>query len=149
MSHTPSTAPRLDAQRVTRAIGAVLAVGAVAAVVWAAAAGFSYARAGDASLPLTDRYAAATRALSLAPWIPAVRARQGYLRSQVLFRAGKILGAVDVMAEAYRDAVGDPQMLAWFKKVQDALALDTNRKAHLQHGHEGPGGTLTPGAVER
>ena len=53
------------------------------------------------------------------------------------------------MAEAYRNAVGDAEMLAYFKRIQAAWALDTNRKAHLQHGHEGPGGTLKPSDIER
>jgi hypothetical protein len=127
----------------------MLAVGIVALAVLAAAAGFSYLRAGDASLPLPDRYSAATEALKLAPWIPAVRARQGYVNSQLLFSEGKTLAATDAMAAAYKDAVGDPEMLAWFRKMQDALSLETNRKAHLQHGHEGPGGTLKPSDIER
>jgi hypothetical protein len=141
--------PRIDARHLVRNVGAVLAVGLVAAAVWAAAAGFSYWRAGDASLPVTERYSAATEALKLAPWIPAVRARQGYMHSQALFQRGDLLAATDVMAATYRDAVGDPVLLAWFRKVQDALSLDTNRKAHLQHGHEGPGGTLKPSDIER
>ena len=139
----------LDPRRIARGIGAMLAVGAVAAVVLSGAASFSYARAGDRGLPLEQRSAAATQALRLAPWVPAIRARQGYLRSQMLFRDGKTLAAVDVMTAAYQDAVGDPEMLAYFKRIQDALALQTNRKAHLQHGHEGPGGTLKPSDIER
>jgi hypothetical protein len=143
------TNPRLDARRIARNAGAVLAVAIVATAVLAAAAGFSYLRAGDTSLPLAARYSAATQALKLVPWLPAVRARQGYLHSQVLFGEGRLLAATDAIAAAYRDAVGDPVLLAWFRKMQDALALNSNRKAHLQHGHEGPGGTLKPSDIER
>lgn len=140
---------RLDRVRLLRAAGAVMATVAVAAVVLAAGTAFYYRRAGDASLSLRQRADAADVAVRMMPWVPAVRARQGYLRSRQLYAQGEYLGAVDVMQAAYADAVGDPELLAWFRKVQDALATETNRKAHLQHGHEGPGGTLRPQDIER
>ena len=54
-----------------------------------------------------------------------------------------------LLGEAYRLDVGNVELLAVFKTAQAEQALDTNRKAHLQHGHEGPGGTLQPEDLER
>ena len=83
------------------------------------------------------------------PGSRAYRVRYGYLYAQRLARDGHLVKAVDVMAVTYKEAVGNAEMLAFFKRIQDELALDTNRKAHLQHGHEGPGGTLKPSDIER
>jgi hypothetical protein len=103
----------------------------------------------DTRSSLDVRISAAAAAKSIEPWNPAMRAGYGYLVSQRLFAQGRHSLAVDVMAAAYKDAVGDPELLAYFKRIQDALTLETNRKAHLQHGHEGPGGTLRPSDIER
>ncbi len=43
----------------------------------------------------------------------------------------------------------EPDLLALYREAQAVQSLETNRKAHLQHGHEGPGGTLRPTDVER
>ena len=103
----------------------------------------------DVSRPLAARRASAATARAMEPWNPTMRATYGYVVSQLLFARGHHSQAVDVMAAAYKDAVGDAEMLAYFRRIQDALTLETNRKAHLQHGHEGPGGTLKPGDIER
>ncbi len=63
--------------------------------------------------------------------------------------AGDYNAAVDSLRVAYRNDVGNTALLALFKRAQATQTLATNRKAHLQHGHEGPGGTLTPEDIER
>ena len=63
--------------------------------------------------------------------------------------AGDYNGAVDSLRVAYGNDVGNSALLALFKRAQATQALATNRKAHLQHGHEGPGGTLRPEDIER
>jgi hypothetical protein len=105
--------------------------------------------ANDPAMSLDDRVAAARTALKADPGSRERRIRYGYLYAQRLARDGHLPQAVDVMAVTYKEAVGDLEMLAFFKRIQAELALDTNRKAHLQHGHEGPGGVLAPSDVER
>jgi hypothetical protein len=73
----------------------------------------------------------------------------GWLRGKQLLDAGDYNGAIATLDAAYRLDIGDAELLALYRQAQDAQALATNRKAHLQHGHEGPGGTLTPDQIER
>jgi hypothetical protein len=98
-------------------------------------------------------------AVALAVWLavvaaaafggPAVRVPAGYAYGTLLLRTGDYNGAVVVLGETYRMAVGDPAILAAFKRAQELQASATNKKAHLQHGHEGPGGVLRPDQIER
>ena len=127
----------------------VVAVPFLVVLGWHAVASWQVFQARTAELPLEKRLAAATTARAMEPWNATDRATWGYVRSQQLFAQGRHALAVDVMAAAYKEAVGDAEMLAWFTRIQDALKLETNRKAHLQHGHEGPGGTLRPSDIER
>ena len=71
-----------------------------------------------------------------------------WLTGQQLLDAGDYLRPVTVLREAYRRDVGDKELLALFKRAQDIQAIATNKKAHLQHGHEGPGSSLRPQDVE-
>ena len=103
----------------------------------------------DASLPIDTRVQTAASAVSMEPWNTNFQAVYGYAVSQRSFAHARYREAVDVMAKAYKGAPGDEDMLAYFKRIQAVLAVDTNRKAHLQHGHEGPGGTLNPSDIER
>jgi len=121
----------------------------VVALAWHAFAASQLLLSRDTGATLDARLSAARTARSLEPWNPTARADYGYIVSQQLFAAGRYREAVEVMAVAYKDAVGDAELLAYFKHAQGVWAVDTNRKAHLQHGHEGPGGTLKPGDVER
>ena len=131
------------------AILVVVAIILAVPLVWHAWASWQVFLSRDTSRSITERVSAGATARAMEPWNPSARAAYGYARSQQLFAQGRYVRAVDIMAEAYRDAVGDAEMLAYFKHIQDVLALDTNRKAHLQHGHEGPGGTLKPSDIER
>jgi hypothetical protein len=135
--------------RWTTALLAFVACLMAAVLVWHAVASWQLLLSRDAGSPVSTRLAAADKARSMEPWNPTHRAAYGYVLSQKLFAEGRHSLGVDVMAQAYRDAVGDAEMLVWFKHIQDVLTLETNRKAHLQHGHEGPGGTLKPGDIER
>ncbi len=117
---------------------------------------WQYARAGDASLTTLERVQAADTARRIEPFEQSWKARYGALRAQYAYEAatkfyaeGELVQAVDAMTTAYRYAVGNKKYLAYFVKLQDDLTAATNRKAHLQHGHEGPGGTLRPQDIER
>jgi hypothetical protein len=147
---SPAEEPRVRRARVTLALAVgVLGVGLAAH----AAAVSGYERSFDTRSALSERASAAETAARLEPWSAQFRTRLsvlgGWLRGQQLLDAGKYDEAVSVLAEAYRLDVGNRELLALFVRAQDAQARETNRKAHLQHGHEGPGGTLTPQDLER
>ena len=139
--------------------GPLLAVLAAAALVvlLTLAAGIAargaYLGSLDASSTLEQRATSASRAHELAPWNA-----QYDLHSQLLswwllgkqqLDRGDYNAAVDTLDAAYRLDIGNAELLALYRRAQETQALETNRKAHLQHGHEGPGGTLRPGDVER
>ena len=144
--------PREAPERLPGCAGAGLAVIALVFALllgWHAVASWNILVARDPGTSLDAEVKAAATARAMEPWNPATRAADGYARSQKAYFQGHYPQAVDAMAEAYKDAIGDPEMLAYFKHIQAVMALATNRKAHLQHGHEGPGGTLKPGDIER
>ena len=127
----------------------VVAILLVVALAWHAFATWQLYLSRDARATLDARLSAARTATSMEPWNPTARADHGYIVSQQLLVQGRYREAVEVMATAYKYAIGDAELLAYFKRVQEVWAVDTNRKAHLQHGHESPGGALKPGDVER
>jgi hypothetical protein len=118
---------------------------------WNLVASSAYRTSGSGPLP--DRLAAAQRASRMEPWnaqfARRVTALDEWVRGKKLLEDGDYKNAVDVLAIAYRNDVGNAELLALFKRAQVIQAAETNRKAHLQHGHEGPGGTLTPDQIER
>jgi len=153
----PTGPPALTRSSKRRRTLLALAVVAVVAVIVALALGWAaqgaYHSSFDRALPVEYRAAAASRAHALAPWNAAYEQRSRMLAVWVLgeqqLARGDYEAAVATLDTAYRLDVGDPELLALDHQAQDAQALATNRKAHLQHGHEGPGGTLRPQDVER
>jgi hypothetical protein len=100
---------------------------------------------------LTARAESAQLAAKIEPWNPGFVRRAHVLQ---LWVSGQRLldaynGAYEALREAYAEDVGNAELLALFRRAQAVQALATNRKAHLQHGHEGPGGTLRPEDIER
>jgi hypothetical protein len=130
---------------------AVLLVAAFAGSAGAASA--AYRRSFDGAGTLEQRLSDARAARCLAPWSAPYRTREyvmaRWLGGRNLLEAGDYSGAVESLRLAYRNDVGDQPLLALFRRAQEIEALATNRKAHLQHGHEGPGSTLRPQDVER
>jgi hypothetical protein len=108
-----------------------------------------------AQLPgsVAERTASAQLAAGLEPFNPAFAHRAQVMvlwdQGQRRLAAGDYNGAVELLGEAYRADVGNSELLDLFKRAQATQALATNRKAHLQHAHEGPGGTLRPQDIER
>ena len=138
----------------------VAAIALAAVVLFAAAlagtggaASAAYRRSFEGTRTLEQRLSDARAARCLAPWSAAYRTREyvmaKWLGGRNLLEAGDYSGAVEALRLAYRDDVGDQPLLALFRRAQEIEALATNRKAHLQHGHEGPGSTLRPQDVER
>ena len=102
---------------------------------------------------LARRAGAARLAAKLEPWNTEFARRARVLGlwelGQRQLDAGDYNGAVDTLGVAYAHDVGNAALLELFKRAQATQALASNRKAHLQHGHEGPGGTLRPQDIER
>ena len=146
----PRTSPTRDR------LAVVLILIASAALLVAAAlhvVATTEARHAAEKVSLTARVESARRAAALEPWnhefARHARVLQLWVDGQQLLDVGDYNGAYEALQEAYAQDTGNSELLALFKNAQAAQALATNRKAHLQHGHEGPGGTLRPEDVER
>ena len=130
------------------ALAVLIVIGA-----WHGLAEHSYRSSLPTGVPLASRLASAERAAWLEPWNEryARRARlvSAWRDGDALLRARNYLGAVNTLSAAMGHTPAEPDLLDLYHRAQEALTLDTNRKAHLQHGHEGPGGTLRPQDVER
>jgi hypothetical protein len=102
----------------------------------------------DRAATLDARAQSAQRAAGLEPWNSRYATRaivmQKWRHAAILLSQGASLPATKELGEAYKLDIGDQELLALFKKSQGALAVDSNFKAHIQHAHEGPGGTLRP-----
>lgn len=140
--------PRARGRTVPAAVAVALAVAVLLALALAGAAEIAYRASFSAGSDPAKREACARAAQRIDPWSRRYRARVRWLAGDAALAAGNYNEAVVLLGEAYRDQVGDRALLADFRRAQELQALETNRKAHLQHGHEGPGGTLAPGDVE-
>lgn len=123
-----------------------------AALCWHTAARSAY-MATFASAPISLRADAAIRSARMEPW-NAVFAKRALVldhwnRGAQALAAGDYNSAIALLDVAYRNDIGDAALLALYKQAQETQALASNRKAHLQHGHEGPGGALKASQVER
>ena len=147
--HTPGSRGRRTAI-VAVAVAALLLL---VLVGLGAAGGAAHRRSFDPNRPLEQRVTDAQTAHRLAPWNASYGVREfamvNWLKGGQLLDAGDYSGAVNVLREAYRRDVGEQELLALFQRAQEIETLATNRKAHLQHGHEGPGSSLRPQDVER
>ena len=75
--------------------------------------------------------------------------RRRVARADTLLAAGRLQGRREPADPTAGRTLAEPDLLALYRKAQEVQTVETNRKAHLQHGHEGPGGTLRPTDVER
>lgn len=141
--------PRARRRTVPAAVAVALAAAIVLAVAWTGTGEIAYQQSFSARSNLAKREACARAAQRIDPWSRRYRVRVKWLAGDAALAAGDYNEAVVLLGEAYRDHVGDRALLADFRRAQELQALETNRKAHLQHGHEGPGGTLAPGDIER
>lgn len=137
-----------------RAMGLVVVVVLVLLIGgWLLVAAAAYQRTFSAGATLAERADHADVASAMEPWNSRYAARalvmENWQRGAQLLANGDYAGAIAVLDIAYRHDIGDQALLALYHQAQDTQALATNRKAHLQHGHEGPGGTLTEQQIER
>ena len=151
-----TTAEKPHARGATVArIGAVVVIAlALAAAGWHLVAWSAYRHTYDgSSSPLATRAAYAAKAARLEPFNRSFATRdlvfRMWVRGKKLLEEGDYEDAIKALDIAYRNDIGDAELLALYHEAQDVQSEATNRKAHLQHGHEGPGGTLTPDQLER
>jgi hypothetical protein len=71
------------------------------------------------------------------------------LEGKRLLDAGRLDEAKVVLKDAYLADRGNRPLRELLREVNLAIGDRDAAKAHLQHGHEGPGGTLRPEDVER
>ena len=125
-----------------------LGLAVIFAVSWHVSADMTYQRSFDRGLPLGQRASAARFAATLEPWNGRLATRAVLMakwqQGSELVSQGAYLPATLELADAYKLDVGDSELLALFQKAQQGLSIDSNFKAHIQHGHEGTGGTLRP-----
>jgi len=132
------------------ALAFALVVGAAALHVRARSA---YRASLATGTPLESRFADAYTAAALEPWNTAYAQRKrlvtAWIRADTLLASGDYKGTVSLLSATLGRAPAEPDLLALYREAQAVQSLETNRKAHLQHGHEGPGGTLRPTDIER
>ena len=130
------------------ASGVFVIVAVLALVALHLSAMNAYRASFDVKKALDERAAAALLAHQLEPWNGQSATRAIVMRkwqhAAVYLSQGAYLPAMQEYADAYRLDVGDKELLAQFQISQDLLTLHSNFKAHIQHAHEGPGGSLRP-----
>ena len=136
-----------------RRIQIALALVTLAVIAAIAALGFIASReagvAADASLPLSARAQAARRVMQLRPFSGSAEVTYAILEGRRLFEANKWDEAQALLYETYLRHIGNKPLRTELSVVSNAIILRDAGKAHKQHGHEGPGGTLRPEDIER
>ena len=106
-------------------------------------------RASFDARPLAPRMDSATRAADLEPWNRSFELRSIRLAAEQLFFAEEFDAAHSLMQPIIASREGDAEFIAFYRTVTVRWADRSAAKAHLQHGHERPGGSLTPSDIER
>jgi hypothetical protein len=146
-SHTAEKKPTRGGHALWRVVTFVVVVLLVAGS-WHLWAWTTYRRSFDTRATLADRTSAAQLASTLEPWNATFSTRalvmEKWQHGAIYFSQGAYRPAMLELADAYRLDVGDKELLALFQESQVRLSVSSNYKAHVQHAHEGPGGTLRP-----
>jgi len=113
--------------------------------------GYAHAayRASFDNAPLAQRLESASRAAGLEPWIRIFEVRRIRLEAERFFLAEDYDAAHGLMQPIIAAREGDAEFIEYYHVVNAEWVPASARKAHQQHGHEGPGGTLRPEDVER
>lgn len=140
----------MDTGSTRRAIACSLALIAAITLI-AAYHGFAHTayRSSFASQPFAARIDSASRAIALEPWNRTFEVRRMRLEAERLFLAEEYDAAHALMQPVIAAREGDAEFVEYYHVVNAEWGAASARKAHQQHGHEGPGGTLRPEDVER
>jgi hypothetical protein len=129
---------------------AVLAVLGIGLYLGGAAA---YSASQRVGVSIDQRVAFARRATRLVPWSREYRKRlvfvQTWQRGEALLSAGDFSGSLRTLRSIVGTTLAEPDLYVLYRRAEAAQAEGTNWKAHVQHAHEGPGGTLRPQDVVR
>jgi len=106
-------------------------------------------RAALGDRPLETRIASAQRAFTLEPWNSSFEIRLVRVKAERLFLAKDYDAAHSLMQPIVAAGDADAEFIAFYRAVNAEWIPWSAGKAHQQHGHEGPGGTLRPEDVER
>ncbi len=106
--------------------------------------------AANGALPLASRAGAAKRVMRLRPFSSSAEITYAILEGRRLFQTEATWDeAQALLYETYLRHIGNQPLRAELSVVNQAVMLRDAGKAHKQHGHEGPGGTLRPEDIER
>ena len=144
------TAPR---RRIIVPLATVLAVVGLIAVIVLASVHFvaqdALARSRDEAMTPPERLAEARTALRLEPWRRDIVGETAFIEGTILRDRGDLDGAKRVLVAALERDSTDRRLRPLLVEVNREILVRDARKAHQQHGHEGPGGSLRPEDVER
>ena len=107
------------------------------------------ARSRDEALTPPERLAEAQTALRLEPWRRDIVGETAFIEGTLLRDQGDLDGAKRVLVAALERDSTDRRLRPLLVEVNREILVGDARKAHQQHGHEGPGGSLRPEDVER
>lgn len=152
MNHTASSDRHPRGRHRQRALlSAVVLLASVILAVHIAAV-YSY-RASLGDSPISQRAASARIASRLEPFRRDFAAHAQHLgvwaRGATLLEEGDYNRAVATLNRALQTGPDEPGLVALYREASRIQSIETVKKAHLQHGHEGPGGTLDPEDIER
>ena len=127
-------------------VAVVVAVVIVALHLGAVAAFNASERVG---IPIDQRLALARRANRLVPWNREYRARRALVetwkRADTALNGGDYVTALALLHTIVPEhTAAEPDLRVLYQRAEAAQTLNTNWKAHVLHGREGPGGTLRP-----
>ena len=109
----------------------------------------SLQRSRNTVLPRATRVALARQAARLEPWRVDASSQLALLEGAMLYEKGDLDEAKRVLGEARLKDLSNKDLESLLRKVNRDIIVRDSRKAHQQHGHEGPGGALAPEDVER
>lgn len=137
----------------SQSIDRALALAALALVLVLGALGVYadglWTTTGDATASLSERVDAASTLRTLRPFDRAADVAYAMLRADQLVAREQWAAAQDILYRTYLDNIGNKPLRAKLREVNLMVIFISGSKAHRQHGHEGPGGTLRPEDVER
>ena len=108
----------------------------------------SLQRSRNTVLPSATRVTLARQAARLEPWRVDASSQLALLEGATLYEKGDLAEAKRVLGEARLQDLSNKDLESLLRKVNRDIIVRDSRKAHQQHGHEGPGGTLAPEDVE-
>lgn len=109
----------------------------------------AYQASFSSAVPLDTRLRSAERATSLEPWHREYEVRRVRLEAEERFVAKDWDAAHKLMEPVIAERAGDAEFVEFYHAVNAKWVPWSSGKAHQQHGHEGPGGTLRPEDIER